>query len=309
MKTLFTHTAIACMMLAFFCACSSDNAQMKPEALIQKGEKLAAKGRHADAVACYDKVIDAYGEYSLAYTRRAASKAASGDSAGAAADIVRALRGGADAKGLEVLKAIAPDCLSQIAMEVKNECTVYQTGDLMYLLGAAYEAAGMARDALNAYEVAASLDGGFASECTRLASAKDQAGTTDSDYFTRLEADGTVTTNLRFLDPYWGGPAPAGKPTAAEKQLEAETMAAGLTAPKINAGSYPELARKRNIQGTVTARVNLDGRGRLRAVRIMDGVHFTLDSETTRLLNGYEGWQNYSTGKSVSFVIPVTWSL
>ena len=299
---------ILAVAVALSFSCTPD-VTMHPDAFLKRGSILVQKGQYEKAVEQYSAVIDRYCEHSEAYALRAAALAELGRTDEAVGDLVHSLRNGVDERNASVLKAMALTCSEEIEGALKNECTVCQTSGLMSAIGLSAETAGRPKDALNAYKVAAGIDGTCAADAERLASAEGETGASDGEYFTRLQPDGTPYTNLRILDPYMGGEVPA---AAAGRTVPTY----GGNAPSVQSsqrvslmrGEYPPLAKALGIEGTVTVRVSVSPTGTVRSVRLVAPVHFTLDSETVRLAYDYD-WSSVCEGKSMTYVLPVEWKL
>lgn len=289
------------MLAASLSSCGGSDAIMHPEKVLQRGSRAADKGNIEKAVSLYDSVIDAYCECGDAYALRAAATSS-------AKDIVRSFTDGVSETNVSILRQLAPGMTEDIAGEFKTECMTWQSPAVMYGLGETYENSGRIKDAYNAYRVAAMLDANYFKDEARTSSAAEEEGRTDYEYFSRIMPDGSEYFNLRATDPYWGNDAAATSARKAETAAQARAMSSQVNSPLKPGSYYPELARKRGIQGTVTARVSVAPDGQIKNVRIMEGVHFTLDSETVKLIRSTD-WRSACQGKSVTFVVPVAWKL
>lgn len=289
------------MLAASLTSCGGSDALMHPEKVLQRGSKAAARGNTEKAVALYDAVIDTYCEYGDAYALRAAAT-------GSSADIVRSFTDGVSDTNVKVLREMAGAMTDKIAGDFKTECMTWQSPAVMYGLGETYESAGRTKDAYNAYRVAAMLDATYFKDEARTSAAAEEAGATDHEYFSREMPDGSTYFNLRATDPFWGNAPAATASKRIENARKAKEMASGIENPVLSRGSYPPLAKKRGIEGKVTARVNVNADGKVVNVRIMEGVHFTLDSETVRLIRNAD-WKSLCHGRPATFVIPVDWQL
>ncbi|WP_298481479.1 energy transducer TonB, partial [uncultured Maribacter sp.] len=75
---------------------------------------------------------------------------------------------------------------------------------------------------------------------------------------------------------------------------------------------YPEIAQEKGIQGKVTVQFTVDENGKVDNLRILEGVHISLDTECYRIMNSLKQLDPYEKdGKKVLvyYNIPITFKL
>ena len=134
-----------------------------PTPYMQKGASLIAKGKYKDAVNQFDKVIGKWCEYGAAYDYRCFCNIQLGNIDAAVDDLVRALRTGKEReKSMEMFDKLSVLATDDVIETLLAECAVNPLRrNLYYYLGLAYQAAGNADKATEAFAESAKEYGGF----------------------------------------------------------------------------------------------------------------------------------------------------
>lgn len=124
-----------------------------PAAYMQKGAALIAKGKYNEAIRQFDSVIEKWCEYGAAYDYRCWCRMKTGNTDGAVADIVRALRTGEEReKTAELFDILSSQDPAGLVEELRRECAVNPLRrNLFYWLGLALQAVGEAEEAAEAF--------------------------------------------------------------------------------------------------------------------------------------------------------------